>query len=86
MWTQGRTAFLQYVDSHGTVAFGAPGRAVATPPVAGGEAVAVAHARDGVLVAVRRRIDRKNSRILVQWLDRLGSPRWGGGAAVLYTP
>lgn len=79
VWTQGRTAFLQYVDSHGTVAFGAPGRAVAAPPVAGGEAVVVAHARDGVLVAVRRRIDRKNSRILVQWLDRLGNPRWGAG-------
>ena len=28
VWTQGRTAFLQYVDSHGNVAFGAPGRAV----------------------------------------------------------
>ncbi|MFP5285232.1 MAG: hypothetical protein ACLGI9_05800, partial [Thermoanaerobaculia bacterium] len=36
-------------------------------------------ARDGVLVAVRRRIDQDNSRILVQWLDRHGNPRWGAG-------
>ncbi|HEX4959290.1 MAG TPA: hypothetical protein VF173_00530 [Thermoanaerobaculia bacterium] len=79
VWTQGRTAFLQYVDSNGTVAFGAPGRAVATVPVAGAEAVVVAHARDGVLVAVRRRIDQDNSRILVQWLDGHGDPRWGAG-------
>jgi hypothetical protein len=75
VWTQGRTAFLQYVDSNGTVAFGAPGRAVATAPVAGAEAVVVAHARDGVLVAVRRRIDQDNSRILVLWLDGHGDPR-----------
>jgi hypothetical protein len=84
VWTQGRTAFLQYVDSNGTAAFGAPGRAVATSPVVeggeGGEAVVVAHARDGVLVAVRRRIDRDSSRILVQWLDGHGNPRWGAGA------
>lgn len=80
VWTQGRTAFLQYVDRHGTVAFGGPGRAVAASPVAGGEALVVAHARDGVLVAVRRRIDQDNSRILVQWLDGHGNPRWGAGA------
>jgi len=80
VWTQGKTAFLQYVDSNGTVAFGAPGRAVATSPLAGGEALVVAHARDGVLVAVRRPIDRDNSRILVQWLDGHGAPRWGAGA------
>jgi hypothetical protein len=79
VWTQGRAAFLQYVDSNGAVAFGAPGRAVATAPVAGAEAVVVAHARDGVLVAVRRRIDQDNSRILVQWLDGHGDPRWGAG-------
>jgi hypothetical protein len=87
LWTQGRTAFLQYVDSHGTVAFGPPGRAVATHVAAhaatstllDGEAVVVAHARDGVLVAVRRGIDRDNSRILVQWLDGHGNPRWGAG-------
>jgi hypothetical protein len=79
VWTQGRNSFLQYVDSNGTVAFGAPGRAVATAPVAGAEAVVVAHARDGVLVAVRRRIGYDNSRILVQWLDGHGNPRWGAG-------
>ena len=79
VWTQGRTALLQYVDSNGTVAFGAPGRTVATAPVAGSEALVVAHARDGVLVAVRRRLDEDNSRILVQWLDGHGVPRWGAG-------
>ncbi len=79
VWTQGVTAFLQYVDSNGTVAFGAPGRAVATAAVVGAEAVVVAHARDGVLVAVRRLIGRDNSRILVQWLDGHGNPRWGAG-------
>lgn len=79
VWTQGRTVFLQYVDSNGTIAFGAPGRAVATAPVAGAEALVVAHARDGVLVAVRRRIDEENSRIFVQWLDGNGNPRWGAG-------
>jgi hypothetical protein len=79
VWTQGRTVFLQYVDSNGTVAFGVPGRAVATAPAAGAEAVVVAHARDGVLVAVRRRIDENDSRILVQWLDSHGNPRWGAG-------
>jgi len=79
VWTQGGTAFLQYVDSKGAAAFGAPGRAVATAPVEGGEAVVVAHARDGVLVAVRRRIGQDNSRILVQWLDGHGDPRWGAG-------
>ena len=79
VWTQGRTVFLQYVDSNGTVAFGAPGRAVAAAPAAGAEAVVVAHPRDGVLVAVRRRIDEDNSRILVQWLDSHGNPRWGAG-------
>jgi hypothetical protein len=76
VWAQGRTAFLQYVDSNGAVAFGAPGRAVATGAE---EAVVVAHARDGVLVAVRRRIGQDNSRILVQWLDGHGVPRWGAG-------
>src|SRR3954451_17294039 len=79
VWTQGRTAFLEYVDGNGTVAFGVPGRAVATAPVAGSEAVVVAHARDGVLVAVRRPIGLDNSRILVQWLDGHGNPRWGAG-------
>jgi hypothetical protein len=79
VWTQDRTALLQYVDSNGTVAFGAPGRVVATAPMAGSEAVVVAHARDGVLVAVRRRIDLYNSRILVLWLDGHGNPRWGAG-------
>ena len=79
VWTQGRTTYLQYVDSKGTVAFGAPGRAVTTAPVEGAEAVVVAHARDGVLVAVRRRIGQDNSRILVQWLDGHGNPRWGAG-------
>lgn len=29
VWTQKRSVFLQYVDSNGAVAFGAPGRAVA---------------------------------------------------------
>lgn len=83
VWTQGRTVFLQYVDSNGTVAFGAPGRAVATAPVSevgpGAGAVVVAHARDGVLVAVRRHIGGGRSRILVQWLDGHGNPRWGTG-------
>jgi hypothetical protein len=82
VWTQGRTTFLQYVDSHGTVAFGAPGRAVAASSLLGEEPVVVAHARDGVLVAVRRHIDDRynNTRILVQWLDGHGNPRWGAGA------
>src|SRR3954464_6456291 len=53
VWTQGRTALLQSVASNGPVAFGAPGRVVATAPVVGSEALVVAHARDGVLVAVR---------------------------------
>ena len=79
VWTQGRAVFLQYVESNGTVAFGPPGRAVATVPLAGAEALVVAHARDGVLVAVRRRIDEDTSRILVQWLDGHGNPRWGAG-------
>lgn len=83
VWTQGTGALvqyvLQYVDSNGTVPFGAPGLVVATAPVGGGEAVVVAHARDGVLVAVRRRVNEGNSRILVQWLDGHGVPRWGPG-------
>lgn len=78
VWGQGRTAFLQYVDSNGTAAFGAPGRAVASA-LLGAEAVVVAHARDGVLVAVRRRTGEFSSRILVQWLDGHGNPRWGRG-------
>ncbi len=80
VWMQGRTAFLQYVDSNGAVAFGAPGRAVAPAPVTGVVgAVMVAHARDGVLVAVSRRIEQDKSRILVQWFDGQGNPRWGTG-------
>lgn len=75
VWTQGRSVFLQYVDSNGNAAFGAPGRAVATVPAAGAEALVVAHPRDGVLVAVRRRIGEYHSRILVQWLDGHGNPR-----------
>jgi hypothetical protein len=30
VWTQGTKAFLQYVDSNGTLVFGAPGGAVVT--------------------------------------------------------
>ncbi|HEX6900100.1 MAG TPA: hypothetical protein VF789_10320 [Thermoanaerobaculia bacterium] len=80
VWTQGRAVFLQYVDSHGNLAFGAPGRVVATPPGEATEAVVVAHARDGVLVAVRQIDERYNTRIVVQWLDGHGNPRWGAGA------
>ena len=76
VWTRGRAAFVQYVDSNGTVALGAQGRAVARMV---DQAAVVAHAGDGVLVAVQRRIGRHNSRILVQWLDGQGNPRWGAG-------
>lgn len=79
VWGQGKAAFLQYVDPQGKVAFGSPGRLVATSPSGGGEAVVVAHARDGVLVAVRRRAGLSSSRIVVQWIDGQGRARWGAG-------
>ena len=54
-----------------------------TSPTGVVEAAGVAHARDGVLLAVRlpvRPFDRFNTRLLVQWLDGHGNPRWGAGA------
>lgn len=82
----GTTAFLQYVDRNGARVFQGRGVAVATSPLPGGEAAVIAHAREGVLVAVRRVLDGHEGRIVVQWIDGQGRPRWGAGSLAAPVP
>jgi hypothetical protein len=78
--------FLQYIAQNGVLAFPAPGILVATTRLSVVEAAVVAHAREGVLVAVAVDPGDGNSRLMVQWFDRQGRPRWGTGAFAAPVP
>ena len=82
----GPKVFLQYIEQNGAQAFSPPGILVATQTQPVYEAAVVAHAREGVLVAVTRDDASGNSLVMVQWFDRQGRPRWGAGAFAAPVP
>ena len=74
-------AHVQYVRGDGSTALGPLGRAVTSSNAAFAVAV-VAHAEEGVLVALERFDPAQSgtSRVVVQRLDGEGRPRWHQGA------
>src|SRR6185295_1899316 len=88
VWTQNlgglapsATARVQYIRGDGSVDLGPMGRTVTASKVESAAAV-VAHAEEGVLVALER-VDPAQwgsaSRVVVQRLDGEGNPRWRQG-------
>jgi hypothetical protein len=85
-WTQflphvfgGAIAYVQYIRGDGSTVLGPLGRAVTSSRLERATAV-VAHAEEGVLVALERlEPDPGDFQLVVQWLDGKGRPRWGQG-------
>jgi hypothetical protein len=76
------SAHVQYIRGDGSTVLGPLGRAVTSSSRERATAVA-AHAEEGVLVALERYDDSHSGelRLVVQWLDGKGRPRWRQGVS-----